>query len=222
MCLRRSDRLFGAGHKSLSCLDEPSNSQSLQGGGASPAPKSHTWFHPLWEWVAVPTIDGVSFPTRSLDPYVSQHEEHQRLEWVGQMDLTVLLDAVATGDQLTVVECRAGRGDASPVHVHTHDDEAFLLLEGAMTVWVGESRIELRAGGIGFLPKNIPHAFRFDTPSRALILSTPAGQEKFFRAAGWDMSEPKPDGWSISVDTLQEAAAAYGTRIVGPPHGLED
>lgn len=164
----------------------------------------------------------MSIPGPPLEPYVGQQDERQRLDWVGQMELAVILDAAATGGRLSVVEGRAGRGDASPVHVHTRDDEAFLLLEGAMTVWVGERRVELRPGGIGFLPRSIPHAFRFDAPSRALILSTPAGQEDFFRAAGWDLSQPKPEGWSISVESLQKAAAAVGTEVVGPPHGLED
>lgn len=161
-------------------------------------------------------------PAQPLDPYVKQHGEHQRLDWFGQMDLTVILDGAATGAKLTMVEARAGQGDASPIHMHTHDDEAFFLLEGAMTVWVGDRRVNLEPGGIGFLPKNIPHAFRFDAPSRALILTTPAGQEDFFRAAGWDLSKPKPDGWEISIEALQAAAAAHGTQIIGPPHGLDD
>lgn len=138
------------------------------------------------------------------------------------MELTVIPDGPATGGQLTVLEGRAERGDASPVHVHTRDDEAFLLLEGEMTVWVGDRRVQLHPGGVGFLPRNIPHAFRFDAPSRALILTTPAGQEEFFRAAGWDLSVPRPDNWTISTDALREAAAGHGTQIVGPPHGLDD
>lgn len=164
----------------------------------------------------------MSIPGPLLDPYASQQEDRQRLGWIGQMELGVVLDGATTGGQLSVVEGRAGRGDASPVHVHSRDDEAFFLLEGAMTVWVGDRRFELRPGGIGFLPRAIPHAFRFDSPSRALIFTTPAGQEDFFRAAGWDLSKPKPEGWAVSVEMLQKAAAAVGTQVVGPPHGLED
>lgn len=164
----------------------------------------------------------MSVAGKSLDPYISQHAEHQRLEWIGQMELSVILDGAATGGQLTVVEAKAERGDASPVHAHTRDDEAFFLLDGAMTVWVGDRRAELRPGGIGFLPRDIPHAFRFDAASRALILTTPSGQEDFFRAAGWDLSTPKPEAWVISMEVLRRAAAAHGTEIIGPPHGLED
>jgi len=162
----------------------------------------------------------MSIPDGSLPPYI--HHDHQRLGWIGSMELAVVLDSAATGGQLSIVEARAQRGDASPVHVHSRDDEAFLLLDGAMTVWVGSQRAQLRPGGIGFLPRNMPHAFRFDTESRALILTTPAGQEDFFRTAGWDLSRPVPEGWEIPLDVLRQAAEQNGVTIVGPPHGPDD
>lgn len=164
----------------------------------------------------------MSLPAVSLQPYIRQGGQHQRLEWIGAMELAVILDSAATAGQLTLVEARAQRGDASPVHIHSRDDEAFLLLDGALTVWVGDQRAELRPGGIGFLPRGIPHAFRFDASSRALVLSTPAGQENFFRTAGWDLSQPVPEGWSISPDVLQQAAAQNGVTVVAPPHQVGD
>ena len=91
-----------------------------------------------------------------------------------------------------------------------------------MTVWVGDQRAQLLPGGIGFLPREVPHAFRFDTESRALILSTPAGQENFFRAAGWDISQHIPEDWQIPLDVLAQEAERNGTTIIGPPHGLDD
>ena len=50
-----------------------------------------------------------------------------------------------------------------------------------------------------------------------LAVCTPAGTENFFRAAGWDLSRPKPDGWEITPASLAEAAAATGQQILGPP-----
>jgi hypothetical protein len=109
------------------------------------------------------------------------------------------------------------------VHVHGRDDEAFLLLDGAMTVWVGDQRHQLTPGGIAFLPRNIPHAVRCDIASRALILTTPAGpQEGVFRAAGWDLSQPIPEGWQPTLDDLRRAAEENGNTVIGPPHGLDD
>jgi quercetin dioxygenase-like cupin family protein len=165
----------------------------------------------------------MSLPSTPLHPTIRQAGEHQRLAYTGGHELTVILDAAITGGQLTVIETHARSGDASPVHVHSRDDEAFLLLDGAMTVWAGDQRHQLQPGGIAFLPRRLPHAVRYDTASRALILSTPAGsQERVFRAAGWDLSQPRPDGWQPTQDALLQAAGQAGVTLLGPPHGPGD
>jgi quercetin dioxygenase-like cupin family protein len=165
----------------------------------------------------------MSVPSASLQPYIRQATQHQRLAYTGGGEVAVILDAAITGGQLTVIESYGRRGEASPVHVHGHDDEAFLLLDGQMTVWVGEQRHQLRPGGIAFLPRNIPHAVRCDIASRALVLCTPAGhQEIVFRSAGWDLSKPVPEGWQPTQDAVRRAAEQAGNTVLGPPHGLED
>jgi len=158
-----------------------------------------------------------------LEPYVRQAKEHQWLGWASGREMAVVLDAAITGGQLTVVDVHARRGDATPVHVHSRDDEAFLLLDGAMTVWVGEQRSQVSPGGVAFLPRQLPHAIRFDIPSRALILSVPAGpQENIFRAAGWDLTRPAPAGRVISPEVGREAAERNGVTLTGPPPELDD
>lgn len=158
----------------------------------------------------------------STQPYIRQAQEHQWLGWPGGREMAVILDAAITAGQLSVVEVHARQGDATPVHVHSGDDEAFLLLDGAMTIWVGDQRAQLHPGGIGFLPRQLPHAVRFDIPSRALILSTPAGpQENVFRAAGWDLSQPAPPEEQLSR-LGREAAEQNGVTLIGPPHALDD
>ena len=117
----------------------------------------------------------------------------------------------------------AGRLAAIRAATDDADDEAFLLLDGQMTVWVGEQRHILRPGGIAFLPRNIPHAVRCDIASRALVLCTPAGhQEAIFRAAGWDLTKPVPEGWQPQQDAVRHAAEQAGNTVLGPPHGLDD
>lgn len=165
----------------------------------------------------------MSVPSASLQPCIRQATEHQRLAYTGGSELAILLDAAITGGQLTVIDTHPRRGDASPVHIHHHDDEVFLLLEGAMTVWVGDQRHQLQPGGFAFLPRNIPHAVRYDMASRALVLCTPAGhQETIFRAAGWDLTKPLPEGWQITPEQLRRAAEQGGNTVIGPPHALDD
>lgn len=164
----------------------------------------------------------MSLPSASLQPYIRQADEHQRLAY-GGAELAAVLDAAITGGQLSVFDTHSRRGHASPVHVHSRDDEAFLVLDGQMTVWVGEQRHILRAGGIAFLPRNIPHAVRCDIATRALVLSTPAGpQETVFRTGGWDLSRPMPENWQPAQDVSRRAAEQAGVTLLGPPHGLDD
>jgi len=161
------------------------------------------------------TLEAPGLPVR---PYVGRAHDHKRLDWLGSMELSVLLDGAASGGRLMVVEVRAQRGDASPVHVHGEEDETFVVLEGGMTVWVGDERHHIDPGGIGFLPRNLPHSYFFTADgTRALNICTPSGLENFFRAAGWDLSQPTPDGWAISPKMLAEIAPRYGLRIIGPP-----
>lgn len=108
-------------------------------------------------------------------------------------------------------------GSASPLHVHGREDEMFIVLDGAATVVVGDARYDLRAGGVAFLPRDVPHAYRITEDAHILTLCTPAGLEEFFRAAGHDLSHPKPAGWAITPATMTAALEPLGGKIVGPP-----
>jgi hypothetical protein len=109
-------------------------------------------------------------------------------------------------------------GSASPVHVHDSEDEIVVLVRGSGIFWVGDQRWELAEGGVAFMPRRVPHAYRFTSPTvDMLAVCAPAGAEAFFRAAGWDLSRPRPDGWEITPATLAAAAAATGQTILGPP-----
>ncbi len=74
-----------------------------------------------------------------------------------------------------------------------------------------------------FLPRNLPHAYLFTSETADMLgLCLPAGGEEFFRAAGWDLSRPKPEGWAITPESMATAAAATGQTILGPPLSADD
>jgi hypothetical protein len=50
-----------------------------------------------------------------------------------------------------------------------------------------------------------------------LTLCTPGGAEKFFRAAGHDLRDPKPDNWALTPAAMAQAAAIAGQTFLGPP-----
>lgn len=153
-----------------------------------------------------------------MEPYVATASDQQQLAWLGGSTVSVLLDAAATGRALTALLSELSEGDASPVHQHSREDEVFLLLSGSAVVWCGEQRYELDAGGVAFLPRDVPHTYRITSDgTRMLTLCTPAGLEGFFRQAGHDLSLPTPADWSIGPAQLAPAAAAHGVTLLGPP-----
>lgn len=148
--------------------------------------------------------------------YLAQPEQHQQLEWLDGGTLALLLDGAATAGQLMIGRFDVSRGEAPPYHLHTREDEVFLLIKGTALVWVDDEEMELSEGGIVFLPRNIPHAYRI-TSARAdlLMVNTPAGIEGMFRETGRDKTLPRPPGFAVTPDPA--VAERYGNVIVGPP-----
>jgi quercetin dioxygenase-like cupin family protein len=156
-------------------------------------------------------------------PYLAGAAEHEQLEWLGGGIMRILLDGEKTDGQLAMLRTAAAPGAASPLHVHSDEDEIFVLLRGSGIFWAGDQRYELSGGGVAFLPRNVPHAYRLNSePVEMLAICTPAGIEKFFRAAGWDLSRPKPEGWEITPASMGAAAAATGQTILGPPLAADE
>ena len=149
-------------------------------------------------------------------PYLARPGQHQQLEWLNGDTLSVLLDGAVTNGQLMVGRFDVSRGEAPPWHVHTREDEVFLLIAGTALVWAGDEESELTAGGIVFLPRNVPHSYRITSEKADLLMiNTPAGIEGMFRETGRDRSTPRPDGFAVTP--RPEVAAAYGSTVLGPP-----
>jgi quercetin dioxygenase-like cupin family protein len=148
--------------------------------------------------------------------YLARPEQHQQLEWLGGSTLSILLDGAATDGRLMVGRFDVSRGEAPPYHVHSDEDEVFMLIKGSALVWADDQESELTEGGIVFLPRQVPHSYRI-TSEKAdlLIITTPAGIEGMFRETGRDRSTPRPPDFAV---TPQPAVAAkYGNTILGPP-----
>ncbi|MCX2953985.1 cupin domain-containing protein [Lentzea sp. NEAU-D7] len=151
--------------------------------------------------------------------YLAQPGQQQELEWIGGSTFSVLLDSAATEGQLTVGRFAVEKGEAPPFHMHTREDEVFLLISGTALVWSGDDEaVEMEEGGIIYLPRNVPHGYRI-TSDRAdlLMIATPGGIEGMFRMAGRDRSTPRPDGFELSQELMAAAADEFGQVVLGPP-----
>ena len=101
--------------------------------------------------------------------YLAQPEQQQQLEWLDGGTLAILLDGKVTDGQLMIGRFDVSEGEAPPYHKHTREDEVFMLIKGTALVWVDDQEMELAEGGIVFLPKNIPHAYRITSKTADLL-----------------------------------------------------
>jgi quercetin dioxygenase-like cupin family protein len=156
-------------------------------------------------------------------PYIAHAADHQHLEWIGGGIMSVLLDAATTDGSMAVLRTQLPAGSASPVHAHQEEDEVFVMISGQAVFWVGADRHEVRAGGVVFIPRGLVHGYHFVAPvSEFVTICTPAGVEAFFRAAGWDLSQPRPEGWVVTAEAMAAAAEAGHLTMIGPPLGAHD
>jgi quercetin dioxygenase-like cupin family protein len=85
-----------------------------------------------------------------------------------------------SGGDWAVVEWRVRAGDDPPIHIHTREDETIYVVEGSITAFVGDERIDVEAGSYAALPKNVPHGLTVrGEEARLLVTLAPAGAEYF-------------------------------------------
>jgi quercetin dioxygenase-like cupin family protein len=88
------------------------------------------------------------------------------------------LEGEQSGGEWSVVEWRLRAGDEPPIHTHTREDEMLYVLEGAITAYVGDQRIDVEAGSYAALPKDVPHGLSVrGDEARLLVTLEPAGAE---------------------------------------------
>jgi mannose-6-phosphate isomerase-like protein (cupin superfamily) len=130
----------------------------------------------------------------------------------------------STGDgRLAVIEERGRRGNMPPLHVHHRDDETFYVLDGELSVFVGDRQVLLSAGQAMLAPRGRPHSRRVETEeARWLVITAPPGFESFVR----EVSAPAPvdalpeHERALDPAVLAAAAAEAGIEILGPPGAL--
>ena len=110
-------------------------------------------------------------------------------------------------------------GAEAPLHVHHREDEAFWILEGDVTLQVGDETIEASAGDYAFGPRDIPHSYKVgDSGCRMLFICTPGGFENLVR----EMSEPAASrtlppaaGEEPDMERIAGVAQANGCELLG-------
>jgi quercetin dioxygenase-like cupin family protein len=125
--------------------------------------------------------------------------------------------AASTNGQLAIVEVTEPPGAEAPLHVHHREDEAFYVLDGSVTITVGDKTIELAAGGFAFGPRDIPHRYTVGPDGcRMLFICTPGGFEKLVTEMSRPaeaLTLPPPSAEEPDWEHVGAVAAANGCEL---------
>ena len=126
-----------------------------------------------------------------------------------------------TGGRLAAWEELLPHRSSPPLHVHHGEDEAWYVLDGALTFQVGDRAWTAETGSFVWAPRGVPHTFRVDSPTARLVgLAVPGGFDRFVLATGRPAEAatlpPPPDG-PPDLGRLVAAAREHGAEILGPP-----
>ena len=137
------------------------------------------------------------------------------------------LDTLVTihnGEGISLVESLAPAGDSPPLHIHHTEDELFHVLEGELTLHVGDDDRRLGAGETAVAPKGVAHTYRVDSAAGArwLVVTGRGDFERMVRTVSRpaDRDElPTPSGPPTleQLDSLAAACRESGIELVGPP-----
>lgn len=150
-------------------------------------------------------------------PYLYQPGESE-LRWMGRTSAHFLATGDQTGGVFSMVDEQATRGESVPLHRHRDDMESFYVLEGELTLYVGDQPgVRAAAGSFAHIPGGTVHGFRIESETaRYLILTTPRHGE-FYRAI---TLASRPGGLppleSIEGSRIKQASTEYGIEFVGP------
>jgi mannose-6-phosphate isomerase-like protein (cupin superfamily) len=145
---------------------------------------------------------------------------------------SIKIAAEQTGGQLLQILSRDGRGMAPPLHIHHDADETWYVIDGRLTVFVGDERIEAGPGDFVFGPMGVPHTFLVTSEqAEFLVTFSPAGTKGpagsgvggFFREVAVPVvpGQAPPEPTEANPEELARRMAQYGIEMIGPPPSLD-
>jgi quercetin dioxygenase-like cupin family protein len=118
-----------------------------------------------------------------------------------------------TDDSIMLFEETAPPGTETTFHLHHDSDEVAYVLEGEVTIKIGDEITVGTAGSCAFLPRNVPHAWKNTgaETARILFLYTPGKAGGFFEER---LGTVPGDANSPEAVAQRER---HGWEVIGPP-----
>lgn len=137
-------------------------------------------------------------------------------EVVGSGPASAVMKATSdtTGGTFSMSETTTAPGFAGPPpHSHKELTDTFYVLEGTLTIHVGERLVEAPAGAYVLIPPGVVHTFSNTSESnvRFLNLNSPGGWESYLRDVEKLMAggrRPDPDEWRAVMSKYDFVPAA--------------
>jgi mannose-6-phosphate isomerase-like protein (cupin superfamily) len=130
----------------------------------------------------------------------------------GATAVTIKATGEETNDSFYLGETVATPGFAGPPpHFHERVHDMFYVLDGVLTMRVGDETTELPAGSFVCVPPGVVHTFSNpgETPVRFLNFNTPAGWENYMRDLDAALAKEAP-----SQEEIGHIASRYDFQVV--------
>jgi quercetin dioxygenase-like cupin family protein len=142
------------------------------------------------------------------NPTWSAGGEGEQLWFLGTLAI-IRVPGEAVEGRFSLVEFLFPRHTSPALHTHPQD-ESYIVLEGLITVKAGSRRFQLGPAAAAVVPMGVPHTFRVDSKTaRVLLLSTPAGIERFVRDASVPAAAPTLPPADAPRPTPEEVELIY-------------
>ncbi len=155
---------------------------------------------------------------RTLTPVAVTRNEGEARWWFNGLAV-IKATAASTGGQMSIIEVTEPPGAEAPLHVHHREDEAFWVLDGNVTLHVGDKTIDAHTGDYLFGPRDIPHRYTVGSDGcRMLFILTPGGFEDFVIVTSQPAGShtlPPPSTEEPDWERIAAAAYAHGAELLG-------
>jgi len=153
-------------------------------------------------------------------PTLRQPGEGRTIAVVGDV-YRFLATGEETNGKYALWEAIVPPGEGPPPHVHSREEEGFYILEGEITLFIGDQRLIVSAGMFANMPVGTLHSFKNETdrPARMLISVAPAGLEQMFFEVGVALAEGATTtlpATKAEIEKMLAVAPRYGIEIKLP------
>ncbi len=127
--------------------------------------------------------------------------------------MTIVVASAQTNGASATIEVDVPPGGGPPAHIHTREDEIFVVTRGQFRFWHGTQVVDAQPGTVVYMPRNEPHQFRNVGTTTGSVVATimPAGLEQMFL-------EMSRRGLSVPKDLpeIVRLGTQYGITYVRP------